>query len=194
MTSAKPTLRLLIAGAAAIGIAGPAIAQSCVPASERAAFDVRALQSQLMVAALTCNRDADYNAFVRKFQRDLAGSYNTIQGHFRRTAGGGHQRALDGFITQLANEQSQDGIRQGSQFCPNVTPLFQVALAQPNVASLAELTVDRNVLNPMSAPACPDRAATTVAARSSSTRAAPPRRATATRAATTTRSSAAASR
>jgi hypothetical protein len=126
-----------------------------VQTAERTAFEVRALQSQLMVAALTCNRDADYNAFVRKFQGELASSYRTVQGHFRRTAGGSHQRELDGFITQLANAHSQDGIRAGSQFCPLVTPLFQVALAQSNAAALADLTVERNVLNPLATPACP---------------------------------------
>lgn len=147
------SFRLLLGGLAAV-IAGPAIAQSCVQPAERTAFDVRALQSQLMVAALTCNRDSDYNAFVRRFQGELASAYRDIQGHFRRTAGGGHQRALDGYITQLANEQSQDGIRAGSHFCPLVTPLFQAALSQPNAAALANLSAERNVLNPLAAPTC----------------------------------------
>jgi len=148
------TFRLLLGGLAA-AIAGPAIAQSCLQPAERAAFEVRALQSQLMVAALTCSRDGDYNAFVRKFQGDLAASYRGIQGHFRRTAGSGHQRALDSFITTLANEQSQDGIRAGSHFCPLATPLFQVALAQSNVQGLAEVAAERNLINPMAAPTCP---------------------------------------
>ncbi|MGG5809948.1 hypothetical protein [Falsiroseomonas sp. CW058] len=163
MTMRPTTFRLLLAGLAA-GVAGPAIAQSCVQSAERTAFEVRALQSQLMVAALACQRDGDYNAFVRKFQGELAGSYRTIQSHFRRTAGGGAQRELDGFITTLANAQSQDGIRQGSQFCGTVGPLFQLALAQSNAAALADLTADRNVLNPLTTPACPASAAAPAAA------------------------------
>jgi hypothetical protein len=167
------SFRLLLGGLAAV-IAGPAIAQSCVQSAERTAFDVRALQSQLMVAALSCNKDNEYNAFVRKFQRDLAASYNGMAGHFRRTAGGAHQRELDGFITQLANVQSQDSIRAGSHYCPLVTPLFQVALNARNVDELATIAVERNVLNPMNAPTCtasapaPTRsaAATRTAARS----------------------------
>lgn len=150
----KTGVRLLLGGLAAI-VAGPAIAQSCLQPAERTAFDLRALQSQLMVAALSCGRDADYNAFVRKFQGELAASYRGIQGHFRRTAGNAHQRELDGFITQLANAHSQDGIRAGSQFCPLVTPLFQLALAQTNAQGLAEFTQERNVLNPLTTPACP---------------------------------------
>lgn len=158
----KFSIRLLLAGAA-MAIGGPAIAQSCVQANERTAFELRALQSQLMVAAITCQRDGDYNAFVRKFQGDLGGAYNTIRTHFRRTAGAQGQRALDGYITTLANEQSQDGVRQGSRFCQNITPLFQVALAQTSASSLAEMSMERNVLNPYDAASCADRATTPAA-------------------------------
>lgn len=150
----KTGFRLLLGGLAALA-AGPAIAQSCLQPAERTAFDVRVLQSKLMVTALACGRDTEYNAFVRKFQGELAASYRGIQGHFRRTAGNAHQRELDGFITQLANAHSQDGIRAGSQFCPLTTPLFELALAQTNAQGLADFTQERNVLNPLTTPACP---------------------------------------
>lgn len=158
MRRVRLSLRLLLAGAA-VAIGGPAIAQSCIQSSERTAFEVRALQSHLMVVAITCQRDNDYNSFVRKFQGELGGAYNTIRAHFRRTAGAGGQRALDGYITTLANEHSQDGIRQGSRFCQNVTPLFQAALAQSNASSLSGLMQERNVLNPHTAATCAERAA-----------------------------------
>lgn len=148
----------LLAGLAAAGIAGPAFAQACVQPAERSAFEIRALQSQLMVTALTCSRDADYNAFVTKFRRELGSAYSSIETHFRRTGGGNFARARDGFITQLANDHSQDGLRQGTAFCPNAVALFQVALAQSDINSLATLASDRNILNPMAAPACPERA------------------------------------
>jgi hypothetical protein len=151
--SRTTSFRLLIGGIAAL-MAGPAIAQSCVQPAERVHFDVRALQSQLMVAALSCGRDTEYNAFVRKFQRELTASYNGMQGHYRRTAGGAAQRELDQFITILANAQSQDSVRAGSQYCPLNTPLFQVALAQTTTQGLAEVAQERNVLNPLAAPTC----------------------------------------
>jgi hypothetical protein len=154
----KTSFRLLIGGLAAL-VAGPAIAQTCVQPAERAAFDVRALQSQLMVAALSCNQDAAYNAFVRKFQGELTGAYRGVQGHFRRTAGGAHQRELDSFITQMANAQSQDQIRSGSQYCPMMTPIFGLAMAQPNVEALAAFSQERNVLNPLTTPECGTSAA-----------------------------------
>lgn len=167
-TSHVTSFRLLLGGIAAM-MAGPAIAQTCLQPAERTAFEVRAFQSQLMVAALACGRDADYNAFVRRFNGELASSYRTVQGHFRRTAGGQHQRALDNFITQLANEQSQDGIRAGSHYCPLIAPLFQVAMAQPNAAALAEVAQERNVLNPIAAPTCPASAPASRPARPAAT-------------------------
>ncbi|WP_270935778.1 hypothetical protein [Falsiroseomonas oryzae] len=177
------SFRLLLGGLAAV-IAGPAIAQSCVQSAERTAFDVRALQSQLMVAALACGKDTEYNAFVRKFQGDLAASYRGIAAHYRRTAGGSAQRDLDQYITQLANAQSQDGIRAGSHYCPLVTPLFQQALAQSNAQGLAELAMERNVLNPLATPDCaatPARAPASTPSRSPARPAASNRSAAATR-------------
>jgi hypothetical protein len=152
------SFRLLIAGLATV-MAGPALAQSCVRSDERTSFDLRALQSQLMVAALACGRDNDYNAFVRKFQRDLSGAYATMQGHYRRTAGGNAQRELDNFITVVANAHSQDGIRAGSHFCPLVAPLFQQAMSRSGAAELSALAQERNVLNPLAAADCPASAA-----------------------------------
>jgi len=159
MISRLAKFRLLLAGLGAVAIAGPAIAQRCVQASERQAFDMRVLQSQLMVAALSCGRDNDYNAFVRKYQRDLSSSYSTLQSHYRR-AGANGQRDMDQFITGVANAHSQDGIRQGSLFCANVTPLFALAMAQTSAAGLSDVMIERNVLNPLTTPACPDRPAT----------------------------------
>ena len=148
-TRRKTSFRVLLGGLAAL-TAGPAFAQACLQPAEQTAFHVRALQSQLMVAALACGRDADYNAFVRKFQRDLQGAYNGIQSHYRRTSRAAAQRELDNYITVLANAQSQDSIRAGSHYCPLVTPLFQVALSRTDVASLAEMSAERNLLNPVS--------------------------------------------
>ena len=159
MISRLAKFRLLLAGLCAVAIAGPAIAQRCVQPSERQAFDMRVLQSQLMVAALSCGRDNDYNAFVRKYQRDLSSSYSTLQSHYRR-AGANGQRDMDQFITGVANAHSQDGIRQGSLFCANVTPLFALAMAQTSAAGLSDVMIERNVLNPLTTPACPDRPAT----------------------------------
>jgi hypothetical protein len=156
------TIRLLVAGLAA-GIAGPAIAQSCLPAAERQAFDVRAVQSQLQVAALLCRDqgypqlEQEYRSFVQKFSGEFQAPARTIQAHFRRTAGR-DPRALDGYITNLANAHQQDASRSGTHFCTMAPALFRAALAQNSASGLADLAVERNILNLNDAPACAERA------------------------------------
>jgi hypothetical protein len=115
---------------AALGIAatGTAVAQSCANAREHAAFQLRALQTHLMVGALSCGMHDRYNAFVTRWQTDLAGAHRHLSGYFNRTYGQRGQRELNEYITSLANAQSQEGIRLGSHFCGRVGPLFdQVA-------------------------------------------------------------------
>ncbi|ONG58985.1 hypothetical protein BKE38_00660 [Pseudoroseomonas deserti] len=159
--------------AAGVALALPAAAQSCLQSAEKTAMDVRALQSQLMVAALSCDRHDQYNAFVTRYQKELGTAYRSVAGHFRRVHGGNGQRQLDIYITSLANAQSQEGIRQGSFFCQNVAPLFQQALSQPGMTELAALSVSQQVTNPYEAQICPAPAIRSAAAPRRSTPAAP---------------------
>ena len=43
----------------------------CMLAAERTAFDIRALQSQLMIDALKCGQRDGYNTFIRRHRGDL---------------------------------------------------------------------------------------------------------------------------
>lgn len=146
---------VLIAGCLAAGLTSPALAQGCIRPAERTAVDVRAVQSQLMVAAIACNRTEDYNTFVRRHQAELGAAYNTVAGVFRRAHGAQGQRQYDAYITNLANAQSQEGIRQGSHFCRDIGPLFQAALAAPNAGAVAALTAQHSIANPMPIAECP---------------------------------------
>lgn len=145
-------IRPLLAGLAAAAIAGPAFAQACLPAAERSALDIRALQSQLMVVALTCGQHDDYNRFVTQHQGALRNAFNGVRGHFSRTGGG--QRQLDTYITNLANAHAQEGVRQGSHFCQNAQGLFQQALAPQDARGLAALSAQHAIVNPIGTPAC----------------------------------------
>ncbi|MCW8085657.1 hypothetical protein [Sabulicella glaciei] len=148
-------LRSLLAGAAALVLTPTlASAATCLQPAEQTHFHVRALQSQLMVVAISCELQDDYNRFVTKFQPHLATAFRGIQGHFRRAAGSAGQRQTDQYITNLANGQSQAGIAQGTLFCRNQAPLFQEAIAAPNVQALAQLSVAREIPHFYDAPAC----------------------------------------
>lgn len=146
---------VLLAGCLAAGLTSPALAQGCVRPAERSAVDLRAVQSQLMVAAIACGRSEDYNQFVRRHQNELGAAHRTVFGVFRRAHGAQAQRQYDAYITNLANAQSQEGIRQGSHFCRDVGPLFQAALAAPNSSAVAALASEHRIVNPLPIADCP---------------------------------------
>ena len=163
--------RFLVAGlAAALASAAlPAVAQTqtCIQPVEKTAFDVRALQSQLMVAALACGEQDKYNAFVTRHQGELGSAYRAMAASYRRAGG---QKALDSYITTLANAQSQDGIRQGSHFCQNALPMFDAAMAAAaNGTALQQVALLNNLSNPHGFDDCAVRNASAAAAPTSRT-------------------------
>jgi hypothetical protein len=143
----------LLAGAGAL-LPAAAVA-ACLQPAEQTAFGVRALQSQLMVVALTCQRQEDYNAFVRRHMTELNEAQRSVAGYHRRAFGAQHQRQLDLYITNLANAQSQAGIARGSFFCNEQAPLFQLAMAATTRAELANIATTRQIPQPLQAEACP---------------------------------------
>ena len=174
--------RSLLAGVAAMLLAPTIASAACLQPAEKTAFDIRALQSQLMVAALACGQQDDYNAFMRKFPNDLAAAFRGVAGHFRRTGGSQHQRQLDQYITNLANGQSQLSIARGSFFCREQAPLFQAAMAASNSTELAQVSVTREVHQAFTDPVCPASGTPRAATRAASST---PRPATAPRPAAT---------
>jgi hypothetical protein len=130
---------------------GPA----CLQPAEKAAFDIRALQSQLLVAALACGQHDNYNAFVRKNQAELGTAFRNLGAYFRRTEGAQHQRQLDQYITELANSQSRISIDRGSFFCREQIPVFQAAMAANGASELAQVSVTQQVHQSLTAQACP---------------------------------------
>jgi hypothetical protein len=130
--------RKFLAGLCAAAITLPAQAAPCIPAAEKAGFDLHAYQSRLMVVALTCRDEGGategYNRLVRQFQRDLKGAYDRVIGHFRRSGG---NRRFDDYVTNLANTQAQENIGQGDHLCRNYAQTWQHLAT---VRTLADLT------------------------------------------------------
>jgi hypothetical protein len=145
--------RTMMTGLMAASLATPAFAQ-CMQPAEKPAFEIRALQSQLMVLALTCNQTDDYNRFVIQHRAVLGGAYNDVARHFRRVAGGAWQRQIDAYITNTANGHSQVGISQGSLFCSNQAQLFPAALAVNGREGLATLSEQRQIAQVYTPPLC----------------------------------------
>ncbi len=155
-------LLLSAAAFAAIGFAAAeAAAQACVNPREKAAFDLRALQTHLMVGALSCDMHDRYNTFVTRFQSDLAGAHRTLTGYFNRAHGARGQRDLNAYITALANAQSQEGIRHGNMFCARVAPMFDRVLASSGGNDLAALAAQANLPQAYAVTPCEVRTAET---------------------------------
>lgn len=127
-------VRSLLTGTAlavALG-AGVAVAQqaaTCLTTEEATAIKARMLQTELMVATLSCrraiNHEADYNAFMDRHSAELRRYNQIIQQHFGRT-GGNAQRRYDTFTTALANDASNRSLASPN-FCDETHKLFERA-------------------------------------------------------------------
>lgn len=114
-----------------LGLAPAAQAMSCARPAEVIAMQTRILQSELMVAALTCDARDSYNRFARKFQSELVVRGRTLRAYFRRAHGARGERELNGFITRLANQASQRSLAQGAHYCRGADALFESVLTLP---------------------------------------------------------------
>ncbi|MFA7429232.1 MAG: hypothetical protein WCZ23_03645 [Rhodospirillaceae bacterium] len=105
-------------------------AGSCYTAPEVRASQVRQLQTELMVAALSCNGYPDlglrarYNAFVTKFGGNLNDTAKVLRGHFQRNHGRDHVRRFDAYVTALANQAALRSFDEPA-YCQSVVPVFE---------------------------------------------------------------------
>lgn len=137
-------------------VAQPAAAQmakECASPTDQAAFEVEALKSELMVLTMSCQRDNDYNAFVRRYQTELRSNEAEISSYFKKAYGRRAQQEHDAYMTALANAQSDLGTKLGSDFCPRNTALFGEVMALPSGNELPEYVAAKDLV-PASLGAC----------------------------------------
>src|ERR1700759_2318344 len=133
-------MRRQLSGLAAFSLLTVQQAQAqleCLPPQERAAIEVAALRSELMVLATGCHDDDGYNAFIRKFQPELQGNEKAIGAMFQHKYGRRGQQEHDRFTTDLANAESSVGMNLGTDFCGRNGLLFQEVLALSSASDLA---------------------------------------------------------
>ena len=107
------------------------------------AFNVIGLKSALMVAALTCGEQEQYDAFMRSFQPHVLNAQHQMDAYFRKASGRSNgQKMEDSFVTQLANNQTIAGMAQGSTFCLNNAAEFQAVLALKSSDDLDHFVTD----------------------------------------------------
>jgi hypothetical protein len=110
-------LGIALAGLLVFAAARPTAAAECATAADEVALRLRALQTELMVAALACERREAYNDFVDRFRPALQSEGQVFKAYFRRLHGGGAEPAMNRFVTQLANFASQRSIADRPGFC-----------------------------------------------------------------------------
>lgn len=141
-------MRLMLSSLlAASMLSSPLLAAECVRPAEHTALEVTSLKTQLMVMALTCKADERYNAFVIKYRPDLVQADRSLNTYFSRASGRNAAKYRDDYVTQLANSQSQTGLKQGSLFCDRNLVVFDEVMALRNSAELTDFAAGR-----MSAP------------------------------------------
>ncbi|MEE8443755.1 MAG: hypothetical protein V3S44_00290 [Alphaproteobacteria bacterium] len=119
-----------MAVAALIGASAQAMA--CAGAGDRDGMAVRALQTRLMVAALTCDARADYNRFVTRFRPHLTEQATRLRRYFRHAHGERHKQALNLYVTDLANQASTLSINDRAGFCATGRAAFDRLLGAPD--------------------------------------------------------------
>ncbi len=136
-------------------LGGQAVAAGqCGISSARQAFDVQGLKSELMVTALSCNAQDRYNAFVEKFRPDLTAQETALNGYFRSTYGHGAQVAHDDYITQLANVQSERGLKAGTAFCQQRISMFDEVSVLRSASDLGGYAEAKDIVQPASYETC----------------------------------------
>jgi len=130
--------RLLLSAVFVVSQFPNAQAQNCVFANERAAFELVALKNTLMVAALSCGQNNEYNDFMTRFQPYLATQQSVMDHYFARMNGGTAQTDEDTFLTALSNEESQESLTMGPQYCPGAGALFDQILSLRDEGALAD--------------------------------------------------------
>lgn len=102
---------------------------ACTSERDIAALNTRVLQTELMVAALTCDERVRYNTFATTYQSILVQRSQTLQEMFRRNYGGQGMDRLNSFITKIANDSSKESREKGDEYCTFAAELFDETLA-----------------------------------------------------------------
>jgi len=121
-------MKQLLVGIVAFGAAALSAEAGVICASpqEMKVLQSAALQQQLMVAALTCNKSADYNQFVTSFRGQLIKSDNELKAFF---AGRPRGEDYNAYKTRVANAASLRSLRD-TRFCDSAQKVFDLALGR----------------------------------------------------------------
>ncbi len=127
-TAALAAVVVSMAAGSALAASSSGKAPICASDKDLAALNTRVLQTELMVAALSCDERQKYNSFVTSYQGVLVNQGAALQAWFKRVHGAQGANRMNAFITKLANDASQQ-VRTRDDYCVFASELFDEALA-----------------------------------------------------------------
>ena len=96
------------------------------------AHAMRILQSEMMVAGLSCGAKPQYNAFATKYKTVLTKNGDRLKKHYYAEYGASAGfKKLNTFVTRLANEASVRIAMSGPGYCQKALQRFDLLLASP---------------------------------------------------------------
>jgi hypothetical protein len=129
-------------------------APACEFPTDRTAFDIEGLKSELMVTALACQQQDKYNAFMSRYQPEVAAEEHDLNAYFKRSYGRQAQKAYDDYISNLANIQEQDGLKAGTAYCANLSAMFDEVMSLHDPSELHDYANSKEIAQPVTFQTC----------------------------------------
>lgn len=131
---------------------------SCSSSSSHEAFSIEGLKSELMVTALSCHAQDQYNSFMGQFRPIISTQESKLKNYFRANYGKhsqkAYQKAYDDYITQLANVQSSQGLKAGTIFCLQRMDMFNEIKPLKTSTELSQYAEAKDIVQPTSFETC----------------------------------------
>lgn len=125
-------------------------APKCVKDKVLSAFQMRMLQTELVVGALSCKLTPRYNEFVTSYRSDLMVAHRALLKYF------GKESRLEDYKSRTANEASQRSLANITEFCLYTSALYDKLLGpeRPKLAAFVgtEPVASRHGQNACDAP------------------------------------------
>lgn len=125
--------RAVLLAAASVLIVAPAVAAKkkaappCIKGKVLTSFQMRMIQTELVVGALSCKLTPRYNEFVTAYRTDLMGAHKVLMKHF------GRESRLEDYKSKTANEASQRSLSNITEFCLYTSTLYDKLLGPEKV-------------------------------------------------------------
>jgi hypothetical protein len=148
----KISRAVLLIAASALAV-GPAMAApggktpNCIKGKVLTAFQMRMLQTELVVGALSCKLTPRYNDFVNAYRPELMSAHKALLAHFSR------ESRLEDYKSRTANEVSQRSLANITEFCNTTTSLYDLLLG-PEKVKLADFVSNEPSANRHGQNAC----------------------------------------